>query len=155
MLSVILDVKNLLKICKFPEKLEAATGSVLWKIGVLKSFKNFTGKRLCWRLALIKLQSKACNFIKKRLQQWRCPVKFAKYRRLFWRTSANDFSSRNFFVGGDSNLKMVYCQKQPLKQLFENKVNWKIYAKFQVIYLKVALSQTFAEGGIFRSQSDT
>ena len=123
MLSVILDVKNLLKICKFPEKLEAATGSVLWKIGVLKSFKNFTGKRLCWRLSL--------------------------------RTSANDFSSRNFFVGGDSNLKMVYCQKQPLKQLFENKVNWKIYAKFQVIYLKVALSQTFAEGGIFRSQSDT
>ena len=33
---------------------------------------------------------------------------------------------------------------------FEKKVNWQIYAKFQIIYLKVAFSQTFAEGGIFR-----
>ena len=38
--------------------LEAATG------GVLKNFVIFTGKHLCWRLFLIKLQ--ACKFIEKR-----------------------------------------------------------------------------------------
>ena len=44
------------------------------KKGVLKNFKNSTGKRLCWSLFLIKLQAFRCF-----------PVKFAK----FLRTSKN------------------------------------------------------------------
>ena len=48
-------------------------GSV--KKGVLKNFANFTGKHLCWSLL------QACNFIKKRLQHWCFPVKFAKFLR--------------------------------------------------------------------------
>ena len=49
------------------------------KKGVLKKFANFTGKHLSWSLFLIKLQAWACNFIKKRLQHWHFPVKFAKF----------------------------------------------------------------------------
>ena len=41
------------------------------KKGVLKNFANFTGKHLYWSLR------QACNFIKKRLQHWCFPVKFA------------------------------------------------------------------------------
>ena len=36
-------------------------------------------------------------------------------KHLFWTTSANNFSWRNCFDGGDSKLKSVYCQKQPWK----------------------------------------
>ena len=43
------------------------------KKDVLKKFANFTGKRLCWSLFLIKLQAK--------LQHWCFPVKFAKSLR--------------------------------------------------------------------------
>ena len=35
---------------------EAATGVVLLKKDVLKSFPNFTGKHLCWSLFLMKVQ---------------------------------------------------------------------------------------------------
>ena len=45
------------------------------KKGVLKNFENFTEKHLCWSLL------QACNFIKKRLQHWCFPVKFAKFSR--------------------------------------------------------------------------
>ena len=45
------------------------------KKGVLKNFANFTGKHLRWSLL------QACNFIKKRLQHWCFPVKFAKFLR--------------------------------------------------------------------------
>ena len=53
------------------------------KIGVLKNFANFIGKYLCWGLSLIKFSAglKACNFIKKRLQHWYFPLKFAKFLR--------------------------------------------------------------------------
>ena len=51
------------------------------KKGVLKKFGNFPGKHLCWSLFLIKLQAWACNFIKKRLQRWCFPVKFAEFLR--------------------------------------------------------------------------
>ena len=38
---------------------------VLYEIGVLKNLAKFTGKHLCQRLLLIKLQALAYNFIKK------------------------------------------------------------------------------------------
>ena len=47
------------------------------KKNVLKKFTNFTGKHLCWSFFFIK----ACNFIKKKLQQWRFPVKFVTFLR--------------------------------------------------------------------------
>ena len=45
------------------------------KKSVLKNFANFTGKHLYWSLLQV------CNFIKKRLQHWCFPVKFAKFLR--------------------------------------------------------------------------
>ena len=45
------------------------------KKGILKNFANFTGKHKCWSL----LQAR--NFIKKKLQHWCFPVKFAKILR--------------------------------------------------------------------------
>ena len=51
---------------------------MFFKIGILKNFTNFTGKHLCWSLFFIKL---ACNFIKKRLQHRRFPVKSANFFR--------------------------------------------------------------------------
>ena len=45
------------------------------KKGVLKNFTNLIGEHLCWSLL------QACNFIKKRLQHWWFPVKFAKFLR--------------------------------------------------------------------------
>ena len=41
----------------------------------IQNFANFTGKHRCWSL------TQACNFIKKKLQQWCFPVKFAKVLR--------------------------------------------------------------------------
>ena len=59
---------------------------IFYKIGVLKSFKIFIGKLLCWSLFLIKMPLfnkglKVCNFIEKRLQHRFFPVKFAKFLR--------------------------------------------------------------------------
>ena len=45
------------------------------KKGILKNFANFTGKHLFSSLL------QACNFIKKKLQHWCFPVKFAKFLR--------------------------------------------------------------------------
>ena len=73
-------------------------------VGVLKNFANFIRKHLCWSIFLIKLQdsqngqthsafaneqfecvwpflTKACDFIKKRLQHRCFPAKFAKSLR--------------------------------------------------------------------------
>ena len=52
---------------------------MFFKIDVLKSFINFTGKRQCLSLFLTKLQAWAwaCTFIKKRLQHRGFSVKFA------------------------------------------------------------------------------
>ena len=44
--------------------------------GVRKNFANFTGIHLCWSLFLIKLQTQACNFIKRILKQRSFSVKF-------------------------------------------------------------------------------
>ena len=41
---------------------------ILFKIGVLKSFANFTGKHLCWSLFLKNLQAEGLQLHKKRLR---------------------------------------------------------------------------------------
>ena len=53
---------------------------MFFKIGVLKSFANFTGKHLCWRIFFKKtFRHKVCNFIKKKLQHGCFPVRFTKF----------------------------------------------------------------------------
>ena len=52
---------------------------MFFKISVLKNFANFTGKHLGWESLFNKF--KAWNFIKKRLQYMRLPVKLAKFLR--------------------------------------------------------------------------
>ena len=43
----------------------SSRAQIFFKIGVLKTFANFTGKHMCWSLFLIKLQGlQAYNFIK-------------------------------------------------------------------------------------------
>ena len=49
--------------------------------GVLKHFAIVTGKHLYWNIFVIKLQMKACNFVKKGLQQICFTVKIAKFFR--------------------------------------------------------------------------
>ena len=68
------------------EKVESiirnSLSQMFFKICVLKIFPIFTGKHLCWRLFLIKLQAfQTYNFIKMRLQ-YRClPVNIAQFLR--------------------------------------------------------------------------
>ena len=62
-----------------PDKLRSSRLQMFFKIGVLETFTDFTGKHLCWSLFLIKLQAYACNFIKRRIQNKCFPVKFAKF----------------------------------------------------------------------------
>ena len=55
---------------------------VFFKIGVLKSFTNFTGKHLCWILLLKKLAGwRPATLFKKILQHRYFPVKFEKFLR--------------------------------------------------------------------------
>ena len=54
---------------------------MLFKIGVLKSFTNFTGKHLCWSLFLKNLRAAGLQLHKKRLQNRCFPVNFAKFLR--------------------------------------------------------------------------
>ena len=66
---------------KFKQVSEAGSSlQMFFKIAVLKNFANSTGKHLCWRYFLIKLQSWK-DSIKKRLQHRSFPVKFAKFLR--------------------------------------------------------------------------
>ena len=59
---------------------------MFFKISVIKSFANFTGKHLCWSFLLTKFLT---NFIKKTLQHRRFAVKLAKFLRtpFFYRTT--------------------------------------------------------------------
>ena len=50
---------------------------MFFKIGVFKSFENFTGKHVCWSLFLLECQ--ACNFIKKRFQHKYFLVNIVKF----------------------------------------------------------------------------
>ena len=68
------------------EKVESiirnSLSQMFFKICVLKIFPVFTGKHLCWRLFLIKLQAfQTYNFIKMRLQHRCLPVNIAQFLR--------------------------------------------------------------------------
>ena len=83
---------------------------MFFKIGVLKSFANFTGKHLCWSPLLKNIRLKACNFIKKTTGQLFFPAKFAKFLRasFFCRipmvtASAPPVAASVFFKNSDSN----------------------------------------------------
>ena len=54
---------------------------IFLKIGILKSFTNFTGKHLCWSLFLKNLQAEGLQLHIKRIQHRCFPVKFAKFLR--------------------------------------------------------------------------
>ena len=73
-------------------KLQKQPLEVSCKKGVLKNVANFTGKHLCWKLLLIKLQSWGPATLVKRgsntgVFQWYLH-QVSEY--IFWRTSAND-----------------------------------------------------------------
>ena len=54
---------------------------MFFKIGILRRFANFTGKRLCWSLFLKDLRAGGLQLDKKRLQHSCFPVKFATFLR--------------------------------------------------------------------------
>ena len=54
---------------------------IFLKIGIFKSFTNFTGKHLCWSLFLKNLQAEGLKLHKKRLQHSCFPAKFVKLLR--------------------------------------------------------------------------
>ena len=54
---------------------------IFFKIVVLKSSTNFSGKHLCWSLFLKNLQAESLHLHRKRLQHRCFPVKFAKFLR--------------------------------------------------------------------------
>ena len=78
-----LQNKSLEKVSFFAHcrKYRSSHWRCFWKKAVLKNFVNFTGKHLCWSHLSVTWGSKACNFIKKRLQHRCFPVKFAKLLR--------------------------------------------------------------------------
>ena len=51
---------------------------------VLKYFAIFTEKHRCWCLFLIKLQTKACSFIKERLQHKCVPVNWEVFKNTYF-----------------------------------------------------------------------
>ena len=58
---------------------------MFFKIGVLKSFSNFTGKHSCWSLFLKKLASSrpaTLYYCKKRLQHRCFPMRFIKFLKI-------------------------------------------------------------------------
>ena len=64
-----------------PLKCRSRCLQMFFKMGVLKNFANFTGKHLRWSLFSEVACLRACNFIIKRLQHRRSPVKLAKFLR--------------------------------------------------------------------------
>ena len=76
------------------------------KKGVLKNFSKFTGKHLCQILVLKKLQSLACNFIKKEIltQAFSCE---------FCEISKNTFFYRNIC----GRLRLFWSEKEKLNRL--------------------------------------
>ena len=73
---------NLGKWDKVESIIRNSLSQMFFKICVLKIFPIFTGKHLCWRLFLIKLQAfQTYNFIKMRLQHRCLPVNIAQFLR--------------------------------------------------------------------------
>ena len=82
---------------------------MFFKIDVLRSFTNFTGKHLCWSLFSKNLQAGDLPFHKKRLQHSCFPVKFAKFLRTL-------FLTEHFL----RLLPYFFHKKCTIKQLFRN-----------------------------------
>ena len=59
--------------------MQSSLSQMFFKIGVLKTLANFTGKQLRWSLFNKVVGLKAWNVIKNRLQQRCFSVKFAKF----------------------------------------------------------------------------
>ena len=59
---------------------------IFLKMGILKSFANFTGKHLYWSPFLRNLQAEGLQLHKKRIQHSCFPVKFAKFFRTLFLT---------------------------------------------------------------------
>ena len=64
---------------------------MFFKLGVLRSFANFTGKHLCWSPFLKNSQAGGLQLHKKRLQHSCFPVQFAKLlKTLFLQNTSRD-----------------------------------------------------------------
>ena len=89
---------------------------MFFKISVLRSFTNFTGKHLCWSLFLKNMQAEGLQLHKKRLQHRCSPANFAKFEEQIF---LQNTSSVCFCTSGG-----CFCifSKSPIKQLFRNLV---------------------------------
>ena len=75
--------------------LEAATGGVPMKKTLLKNFAIFTGKQVCWRLFLIKLQAFSPATVLKRdsnTSVFLCILRIFKFFEKHLRTADSDYS---------------------------------------------------------------
>ena len=85
---------------------------IFLKIGILKSFANFTGKHLCWSLFLKNLQAEGLQLHEKRLQLRYFPLKFAKntfsYRTPPVTASASPVAASVFFNKVIKQLSMLF-----------------------------------------------
>ena len=63
---------------------------MFFKIGVLESFPNFTGKHLCWSLFFKRLQAEGLQLYLKSLQLRCFPVKFEIFNNIFLQNTSGD-----------------------------------------------------------------
>ena len=124
---------------------------VICKNGVLKIFANFTGKQLCWSLL------QACNSIKKRLQHWCFPLKFAKFSRtsilentserlLLFVSPKNTIANSSCELGLDETL--TKCKVSFIKQnhfIRSNATISFIYELKNVFFISVDILLNFCE----------
>ena len=82
-----------------------------FKIGVLKNFAIFTGKHLCWRLFLIKLQYWRLAFLLKKTLQHNCfPMNIARFLKTAFLWNTVHYTSANVYVMMDIRyLKVMFC----------------------------------------------
>ena len=73
---------------------------IFFKMVVLKSPTNFSGKHLCWSLFLKNLQSESLQLHRKRLQLRCFPVKFVKFLKAYFPTE--HFSYRTPLVAASA-----------------------------------------------------
>ena len=97
------------------EKVESiirnSLSQMFFKIWVLKNFPIFTGKYLCLRLFLIKLQAfQIYNFIKMRLQHSYLPVNIAQFlRTAFFREHLWSWKKQQVFK--DTKSLKPFCSR--------------------------------------------
>ena len=84
------------------------------KKGVLRNFTKFTGKHLWQSLFFKKVESEACNFIKKGLWHGCFPLNFAKFLRTLFLTEHN----RWLFLANVNNVSLKTSKLVFLKLSF-------------------------------------